>query len=380
MTTFQNFFIVCSGANESVLKRTPTELNRYVGIGATIFFTGVFAAIAAAYAIYTVFENYFVAVIFGLLWGAMIFNLDRYIVSTIKKKGSFFRDFTSAFPRLVLAIIIAVVIAKPLELRIFQSEINSELAIMQQENFKSQEDLVRTRFESELVQLESEISLLKIELNTKAAIRDQLDKEAIVEADGTGGTLKRNMGPIYNIKKSDAEKAQAELERLASVNNPVIKQKQDRINNIHINRDSELLSLQKTPLTGLAARMEALDRLGNRSSAILYAGLFIMLLFIAVETAPIFVKMIAERSPYDYVLNKHEFKYEMNHKAIVTALDIETANKLRFEKDTGLYRTQLTIEADKEITKQILSDKLEELKREPLSWQTLLKKGKLFEV
>ncbi|HAT69734.1 MAG TPA: DUF4407 domain-containing protein, partial [Flavobacteriaceae bacterium] len=41
----------------------------------------------SAYALYTVFDNYFAAIGFGLVWGLLIFNLDRYIVSTIKKTG-----------------------------------------------------------------------------------------------------------------------------------------------------------------------------------------------------------------------------------------------------------------------------------------------------
>jgi hypothetical protein len=35
----------------------------------------------------------------------------------------------------------------------------------------------------------------------KTAKRDELDRIAQEEADGTGGTRKRNAGPIYKIKK-----------------------------------------------------------------------------------------------------------------------------------------------------------------------------------
>jgi len=87
MKSLKGLFIFCTGANRSILKRTPTEINKYVGIGATIFFTGVFAAIAAGFALYTVFESYYLVVPVALLWGLMIFNLDLFIVSTMKKKG-----------------------------------------------------------------------------------------------------------------------------------------------------------------------------------------------------------------------------------------------------------------------------------------------------
>ncbi|NNE27592.1 MAG: DUF4407 domain-containing protein, partial [Saprospiraceae bacterium] len=342
MTYLRDFFLLCSGANESILKKTPTEINRFVGIGATIFFTGVFAAIASAYAIHTVFNNYFISMFFGLLWGLMIFNLDRYIVSTIKKKGSFFRDLSSVVPRLVLAILIAVVIAKPLELKVFETEIEAEIQLMQQETYAEQEALLKARYDSDIQTLNTDIASLEEKVEDKRIVRDQLDKEAILEADGTGGSMRRNMGPIYAIKKADAQKAQAELDATINEVAPLIENKQAQLATIEKTKADDLASMQKVALTGLASRIEALDRLSNKSTAIFYAGIFIMLLFIAIETSPIFVKLIAERSPYDFVLNKHEFAFRMNHNNYVAQLENATTNKIKFDTETGLYKTEIT--------------------------------------
>src|SRR6187549_34343 len=123
MKKITNFFLICSGVDSSLLKKCPSETSKYAGMGATIFFTGVFAALAAGYALYTVFDNVAIASVFGLLWGLMIFNLDRYIVSSMRKEGNFNRELLTASPRIVLAIIISIVIAKPLELKIFEKEI-----------------------------------------------------------------------------------------------------------------------------------------------------------------------------------------------------------------------------------------------------------------
>ena len=124
----QRFFIFCSGGDTAILEDcSPGEQTKFAGIGATVFFTAVMATIAAAYALYTVFDNYFTAIFFGLIWGLLIFNLDRFIVSTIKKRNNFFDELLQATPRIFLAIIIALVIAKPLELKIFEKEINQVL-------------------------------------------------------------------------------------------------------------------------------------------------------------------------------------------------------------------------------------------------------------
>jgi hypothetical protein len=86
----QRFFIFCSGADTDILEDcSPGERTKYAGIGATVFFTAVMATIASAYALYTVFDNYITAIFFGFIWGLLIFNLDRFIVSTIKKRAIF---------------------------------------------------------------------------------------------------------------------------------------------------------------------------------------------------------------------------------------------------------------------------------------------------
>ena len=82
----KQFFWMCSGADTDILENSSkAEQTKFAGIGGTVFFTAVMAFIAASYALYTVFDSYFTAIIFGLIWGLLIFNLDRFIVSTIKK-------------------------------------------------------------------------------------------------------------------------------------------------------------------------------------------------------------------------------------------------------------------------------------------------------
>ena len=58
--------------------------------------------------------------------------------------------------------------------------------------------------------------------------------------------------------------------------------------------------------------MEALDRITGTSAAILWAHWFILLLFIAIETAPVFVKLISPKGPYDNLLRiaEHGFIVE----------------------------------------------------------------------
>lgn len=378
MKTIQDFFIFCSGSNRTLLNRTPTDIQKHVGIGATVFFTGMFAAIACSYALFTVFNSYFLAVLVGLVWGLMIFNLDRYIVSSLKMTSSFSKNFGHAIPRLVLAILISIVIAKPLELKIFETEIDAELSIMRQENKAAQEELVSLRFQSRVDTLDSEIVKLKTEINDYEQRRDTLMAVAIAEADGTGGSKQKNLGPIYRAKKADADKAQAELNEILGRNIPLIDSKSSTLASLKDQQEAEISALEQASLTGFASRLESLHRLSEKSSAIQIASIFIMLLFIAIETAPLLVKLISTRSPYDYELDKHEQVFAMNHAQRSALLKNKTMSQIEFDTKLSAFKTQVAIDTEKRIIKDVVEESYSDLKNGSKKWKGIFSKHGLF--
>jgi hypothetical protein len=309
MKKITTFFLICSGADSRLLQKCPTETSKYAGIGATIFFTGLFASLAGGYALDMVFDSVWIASIFGILWGLMIFNLDRYIVSSMRKEGKFGRELLSASPRIILAIIISIVIAKPLELKIFEKEIGPELVVMEQEVHKRQESNVTLRYASTQDSLKNEISALRSEITSKTKARDELQIIAQQEADGTGGSKKKNLGPIYKVKKDDADKANVELQELIIRNEKRIQEMEAwALRNDEAAR-TEIAALKRDKINGPAARLEALDRLTDKSAAMAWANWFIMLLFIALEISPVLVKLISSRGPYDNLLKVEEHNF-----------------------------------------------------------------------
>ena len=329
MNGFTKFFILCSGANLSVIKRCPTEYAKYSGIGITILFTGIFAGISAAYSIFSVFENYYTAIFFGLLWGLMIFNLDRYIVSSIRKEGKYKKEFLSALPRIILALLIAVVISKPLELKIFEKEIESELVSIQQGIYLKQDSLIQKRYQKGIIARENTILTLQNESFRLQEKRDELFQIAQKEADGTGGTGKVNPGPIYKIKKENADRIQREYQTTKIKNDSLINQNQLEIDSIHLALTTELVKTERKKFDGLAARLEALNQITSRSDAILFANWFILFLFIAIETAPIFVKLVSERGPYDELLFEIEHRYITEKARKVSAKNSELRKTMK---------------------------------------------------
>ena len=164
----KRFFILCSGADRDLLSNcSDGEQTKYVGIGATVFFTAVMAFLANSYALFTVFDNTKTAVIFGVIWAFLIFNLDRFIVSTIRKRDNLRYELLQATPRIILAMIIAIVISKPLEIKIFEKEINTVL-------LKEKNQLAMANKKQVSDYFKSDLDKNKAELPNHQNIRSQL--------------------------------------------------------------------------------------------------------------------------------------------------------------------------------------------------------------
>ncbi|PTM13319.1 MAG: DUF4407 domain-containing protein [Bacteroidetes bacterium] len=363
MSSMKRFFLFCSGIDQSILQQCPTDDNKYLGIGGTIFFTGVLAFFSSAYALYTVFDNWVAAATFGLVWGLMIFNLDRYIVSSMKSKGGFFGNFFMALPRIVLAVMLALVISKPLELKIFEKEINAEVLVMEQEKFKEQEDLIKERYAVQLASYQQTLEQLQTEITQRTATRDGNARAALQEADGSGGSNIRNMGPIYRAKQAAADQAQLELDATLARNLPLITETSQTIKALDEQVKTDITTMGRTAFGGLAARAEALSRLAVGSKAIKWASLFVMLLFVMVETSPILVKLISPRSPYDHLLAELEQQFELTAKEKMDLRSHEVLSRLREHTEVGLHQTRADIKIKKAEIDADLQRRLDALRK-----------------
>ena len=299
----KNFFLTCSGVDKNLIENCSNgEQNKYVGIGATVFFTAVMATIAGSYALFTVFDNLYAAIFFGLVWGLLIFNLDRFIVSTIKKTDSKIKEFLQASPRIILAFIIAVVISKPLELKLFEKEINQVLLTEKNQMTLDNKTQIAQQFTPEIAKINSEIEILKQEINQKEVETNALYETYIAEAEGTKGTKKLGKGPVYQEKREKHDASLASLNQLKKDNFEKIKNKETSIATLI--EQQKLTETKSQPIIsnfdGLMARVNALGKLPWLPS------FFIFLLFLAIETSPIIAKLLAPKGEYDFKLEDYE--------------------------------------------------------------------------
>ena len=327
----KQFFILCSGSDSDILNNCSIgEQNKYAGIGATVFFTAVMAFIAASYALYKVFDNLYAAVGFGFVWGLLIFNLDRFIVSTIKKRGNFIDQFIQATPRLILAFIIAVVISKPLELKIFQKEIDQVLLEEKNSMTLDNKEQIALQFSPKISTLKEDITSIENTISAKETEVNALYDTYISEAEGTSGTQLLGKGPVYKEKRDKHDAALAELQLLKSESKTKIASIENEIAQLQTDYKAHVETTQPiiNNFDGLMARVTALGKLPWLPS------FFIFLLFLAIETSPIFAKLLSPKEEYDYKIEdadtavKTWVEQKVNERKVLLKTDMAINNKI----------------------------------------------------
>ena len=321
MKKITDFFWFCSGAHVGTLKNFPTEHNKYVGIGATIFFTALFAALSGGYAMYFVFSGspaaVLFAIFFGIIWGLAIFNMDRYIVSSISKTGTTNQQIMQATPRILLAIMIGLVISRPLELKIFDKEIRQKLKTSYLNGQRSKIDTLNKTFNLKYVaelgkveELKRERDSLQTDIKQSRYILNQEvfgDKTNQTSGITGYGTYAKQKESLVVSKEQRLESVRADI---ASMEKFFDRRKDlDGISEQRMFSGRQLDSLAN--VAGFADRNWALGQLtfkedGTRDLDNYLAISFIGFLFILFECLPVFVKLMSNRGPYDVALENIE--------------------------------------------------------------------------
>ncbi len=328
------FFSWCSGARVYLLKHCPTEINIYLGIGIIVFLTGILAAISGGYAIWMIFETTWTAIAFGLFWGIIIFFLDWYLVASLRKEKMLWKELLMASPRLILSVFIAIVVSKPIEMRLFEKEIESRMALSQLEQRQKADSVLKSQF-SEIESLINANKMLQANVDELNQRRDNLFSMYIAEAEGTSGTHIVGKGPVFKEKKAEYEKAQAELQEAKLRFFPQIEQNNERIKYLQKERD-QLLTTNQIIITrtkGFLSRFRSMSMLQHEDQKVALVSWFILLLFVIIEISPIFVKLISNRGPYDDLLALEQLRTSAEAKKSYTSIRNQLLRELDLEHE-----------------------------------------------
>lgn len=365
------FLWKCAGGDKYLLERaTYSDQIKYMCLGGIVFATGAMAGIAGGYAFYTIFEERSSAIdnpidtgaligglIFGIIWGLMIFNIDRFIVtSTGKGDGTeaiTWDEFKGAIPRILMGAIIAITISKPVEIRMFKTEIDIKLREKQLEQqadyqakvdktYSDREKLLDKEFGSIAKDRENLIQRIK---DAEQAYTDNLMGKAI--------GIKGGNGPLSKALKSKLDDLENQLNVFDNNNGKNLEELNKRKDALRVAKDKERNNNEKIAngLDGLLERIKIAHEVAGG-----WITLFITLLFMAIELTPVFFKLMLIKSPYDYLaenrdeLIKAEKGIEVKYDYYTDKQGIERHLVINHEAHKLIYEKIKVTEIQKELT------------------------------
>ena len=134
---------VLGGADGTVLDEVPGETPRFVQMFFVLAGTALVSAISMMFALMTgVRVAVWFAVPLAVVWALIIFNLDRFLTSTMRSTHSIGKLIGLAFPRVIMAAIIGIVVAEPLVLQVFHNDIAREVTATNLVQAQSDQDAV----------------------------------------------------------------------------------------------------------------------------------------------------------------------------------------------------------------------------------------------
>lgn len=388
---FTKFLWWCAGADSYFLQRSPKQDRvKFAGIGGIVFATGMLAMVSGWFAFFTAFgpktmagqgeETHSVLflignAVFALAWGLMIFNLDRFIVSSTGKGDGTDKvtwgEFAQAIPRIIIAIILGLVISKPLEIKILETEINIELNNLQNEELAKFDKATKERFNADIAVIDDQINKIesdrdKIVVRQQAAEQEYIDQmQGRAGAAGYGPRAKQleKLKLGWDKKLSDFDTRMGpDLLRLRN-------QREEKLADMDVELTHNKEKIKG--LDGILARMKIAHELS------LALSIFLPLVFLSIETGPIFFKMMMTKGAYDYMVENYTLKTNMENGVIRTEHLYESKDggpilmeKYRYlEVEAIRKEREDALNAQKELNTKAISDwknrKLSELKDRP---------------
>jgi hypothetical protein len=274
------------------------------------------ASTAGGYALYTMAgpssSRVAVSILGGLAWGAIIFNIDRFLVSSLRKSEErsvrrvLASELLPASPRILFAVVIALTIAEPLELRLFASEIEARIEANRDQLIAARQQSLRQLAEPRDVSSRRELSQIDSELSTSRQRLELLRREYIEESDGRGGSGRVGDGPLTGLKRIELERTVAEhqdVERRLLPRRAALRQQLDAAESEIV---AELRTYRQALGSGYLARREALTDLYNERPGVKGAVWGVFLLMVMVEVTPLLLKILGSHGPYDAKLAMSE--------------------------------------------------------------------------
>lgn len=352
------FLWVCAGVNRKVLRQCPTDYAKYAGIGGTILFTALMACLSGGYALSFVFDNDAVGVAFGIFWGMLIFNLDRFIVNTMYSDGKVTisaRELKAGLPRIIMAIFLGLVISAPLEMRIFHEQIDAQLKIDNAQRTQDANKAYQYKYDDR----DKKVACLDKIKQEEKTLRDKISRaqeDLKKEGEGTALSGKVGHGQIYKDKQAYLEQCEDNYASWKAQNEKDIKSLENQLATLNTEIDGQEGQNKKTAEgNGFAVRYEAFKHVTDWDTHpnLAIVSLMITLLFVIIETAPTFLKMMIASGPYDDLLRAEMHRVRVLSDKRISDINDEVNTSVEISVAKNKERLEAEMAANKEVLTQV---------------------------
>jgi hypothetical protein len=362
---FRRFVLALSGAHMQTLDLVPTERPRFESLGWAILVTSGLAVVSMWFALASAAGiNGILAIPVAILWGFVIMGIDRWLVTSMPIDEN--RKWLIAIPRVLLAILLGTLISTPLVLRVFQSEIDAQIAKMQQSNYNAylqtqkSDQLSKqittyntelqylntvinshgavtgnTAADPELVAYNSQLATLNNQLTSWTRLKAQYYQNYTCQKYGGADCPKAGVGPAADASLSSYNQAAAQVTKVQGEINHVQQEIQARDNQINDNSTAAQANRYQEALTqrpliqneyntavqqqnqleqsyyaqnqashGILVRLEALSQLSDSNFTVAAARFLLFLLFLVIECLPVTVKLLQKPGHYEAALQR----------------------------------------------------------------------------
>lgn len=344
-----------AGGQRSLLQTTPADELRYAAMGGVIVSTALVAAASAAMAVHMALRMPIaLAVMVGVVWGFIIFNLDRLLVVQMMRQKNKWMTAVMAVPRVMLALVLGAVISTPVVLQIFGPEIKTELGVLHAEriaeynrntannpDYASIPALEKSVADDEKivaggvalnVEMDPAVVEVRKQYDAAQARFEQAQKNVVCEKEGTCGSGNPGAGIAYDeklriqaearrtrdevLRRLDTARATAQAAQQTAQSEAAaaargrLEQNQKRLAALkaQLDADKKAHEADSKKDTGLLARLEALDELSADRPTLRTAHITLFLLFLALELLPVLMKvlqLVGPETDYDKVTREH---------------------------------------------------------------------------
>jgi hypothetical protein len=317
----------CAGADEKILQYCSySDHVKYLGIGGVVLATGFMAALAMGFAMHTIFDGqWLVTIPIAFIWALIVFNLDRFIVSSTGKgdgeSSISWSELANATPRLIMAILLGLTISAPLETFIFKNEINREWKLsMDQLAVSKSYEILQTEVSNDSSKIENfNIKKAEVEKQREIWLKANLAWEDQMQGrTGAGvgeGRRTKALAKVRDAEKVKLESLESELKlfEVEKIKNKEsidqkIKKEMDEIKKSKPGFLDELMMIERLSSQGKTVpKMDpATNKIIKGQEIEIYGSAFwavwlVRLLFMIIEIAPVILKLMLIKSPYDYM-------------------------------------------------------------------------------